>query len=52
MIGLPENIPSAVLIPIGWPLGKHGRPPRASVDTKLFFNEFDASTLEKERPIG
>ncbi len=52
MIGLPENIPSAVLIPIGWPLGKHGRPPRASVDTKLFFNEFDASTVEKERPIG
>jgi len=51
MLGLPEKIPSAVMIPIGWPLGKHGRPPRASVDTKLFFNEFDASTLSDERPI-
>ena len=51
MLGLPEKIPSAVMIPIGWPLGKHGRPPRASVDTKLFFDAFDASTLSRERPI-
>jgi len=52
LIGLPENIPSAVMIPIGWPLGRHGRPPRVSVDTKLFWDEFDASTLGKERPIA
>lgn len=52
MIGLPEKIPSAVMIPIGWPLGKHGRPPRKSVDTKLFWNEFDASTLEERRPLA
>lgn len=52
MLGLPESIPSAVMLPIGWPLGKHGVPPRISVDEKLFFNEFDASTLEKKRPIG
>ena len=52
LIGLPENIPSAVMIPIGWPAGKHGRPPRASVDTKLFFNEFDATTLSEKRPIA
>ncbi|MCP4904224.1 MAG: nitroreductase family protein [bacterium] len=51
MLGLPDNIPSAAMIPIGWPLGKYGRPPRASVDSKLFFNEFDASTLGAERPI-
>lgn len=51
MLGLPEKTPSAVMIPIGWPLGKHGRPPRASVDTKLFFNEFDSSTLSDERQI-
>jgi nitroreductase len=51
MLGLPEKIPSAVMIPIGWPLGKHGKPPRQPVDSKLFFNEFDASTVEAERPI-
>lgn len=51
MLGLPAKIPSAVMIPIGWPLGKHGRPPRASVDTKLYWNEFDASTLSDSRPI-
>jgi hypothetical protein len=52
MIGLPEKIPSAVMIPIGWPLGKHGRPPRKSVDTKLFWDEFDASALEERRPLA
>jgi nitroreductase len=52
MLGLPEKIPSAVMLPIGWPLGKHGVPPRESVDEKLFFNEFDASSTTKERRIG
>ncbi len=51
MLGLPENIPSAVMIPIGWPLGRYGRPPRKSIDSKLFFDEFDPSTLQAERPI-
>jgi nitroreductase len=51
VLGLPEKVPSAVMIPIGWPLGKHGRPPRESVDSKLFWNDFDASTLRDERPI-
>ncbi len=31
-LGLPPNCPSAALIPIGWPLGKHARPPRRPVD--------------------
>lgn len=52
MIGLPEEIPSAVMLPIGWPLGKHGVPPRESIDTKLFFNEFDASTIREKRTIA
>ena len=51
LLGLPENIPSAVMIPIGWPAGKHGRPPRKPVDEKLHWNEFDASMLAKERAI-
>ena len=49
MLGLPENIPSAVMLPIGWPLGKHGVPPREPVDEKLFFNEFDATSLATKR---
>ena len=52
MLGLPENIPSAVMLPIGWPLGKHGVPPRESIDSKLSFNEFDATTLETRRKIA
>ena len=36
-IGLSEKTPSCALIPIGWPLGKYGRPPRESVDRKLYF---------------
>ena len=51
MLGLPENVPSAVMIPIGWPRGRYGRPPRQSIDTKLFWNEFDASTLHESRPL-
>ncbi len=31
-LGLPEKCPSIALIPIGWPLGKYGQPPRASID--------------------
>lgn len=52
MLGLPENIPSAVMIPIGWPIGKHGRPPRHPVDTKLFFDAFDPSTVGEAREIA
>ncbi len=51
LIGLPEKIPSSVMLPIGWPLGKHGVPPRESIDSKLFFNDFDASTVEEKRAI-
>jgi nitroreductase len=39
-LGLPENCPSAALIPIGWPLGKHGRPPRRPVDESLHWEVF------------
>jgi nitroreductase len=51
LLGLPPEIPSAVMIPIGWPVGRHGVPPRAPVDAKLFWNDFDPSTIEKRRPI-
>jgi nitroreductase len=39
-LGLPEKTPSCALIPIGWPKGKYGRPPRKSVDECLFFEKF------------
>ncbi len=41
-LGLSERTPSCALIPIGWPLGKHGKPPRESVDQKLFFERYEA----------
>ena len=40
-LGLPENCPTAALIPIGWPEGKYGRPPRKAVDEVLFWERFD-----------
>ena len=40
-LGLPREIPTAALIPIGWPQGRYGTPPRESVDSKLCFERFD-----------
>ena len=40
-LGLPPEIPSCALLPIGWPKGRYGTPPRASVDEKLFWERFD-----------
>jgi nitroreductase len=39
-LGLPEKIPSAALIPIGWPVGRYGRPKRKPVDDCLFVDRF------------
>jgi len=39
-LGLPKDRPSCALIPIGWPLGRYGRPPRRSVDECLHFEAF------------
>jgi nitroreductase len=36
-LGLSEDTPSCALLPIGWPRGKHGVPPRRSIDECLFF---------------
>jgi nitroreductase len=40
-LGLPKESPSCALLPIGWPQGHYGRPPRRSVDTCLFFERFE-----------
>jgi nitroreductase len=43
-LGLPENCPTCALIPIGWPKGRYGRPPRKSVDECLSWESFDSSS--------
>lgn len=40
-LGLPPECPTCALLPIGWPLGRYGRPPRRSVDECLFFERYD-----------
>ena len=40
-LGLSPDTPTCALLPIGWPLGKYGRPPRKSVDECLFFERMD-----------
>jgi nitroreductase len=42
-LGLPDNCPSCALIPIGWPRGKYGTPPRRPVDESLFWERYDAA---------
>jgi nitroreductase len=39
-LGLPPETPSCALLPIGWPVGRYGRPPRRSVDSCLFFERY------------
>jgi nitroreductase len=39
-LGLPDGCPSCALLPIGWPLGRYGRPPRRPVDESLFWNRY------------
>ena len=40
-LGLSEKTPSSALIPIGWPRGKHGVPPRTPIDEKLHWEMFE-----------
>ena len=42
-LGLSESTPTIALIPIGWPKGKYGRPPRRPVDDCLFFERFSGA---------
>ena len=40
-LGLSEKTPSSALIPIGWPRGKHGVPPRTPIDEKLHWEKVE-----------
>jgi len=48
LLGLTPDTPSIALIPIGWPLGKYGTPPRKAVDEVLFFNEVTGLDLNRK----
>jgi nitroreductase len=39
-LGLPRERPTCALLPIGWPLGRYGRPPRRPVDDCLFWERY------------
>ncbi len=39
-LGLPERQPTCALIPIGWPRGRYGRPPRRPVDECLHVERY------------
>jgi len=45
-LGLPERCPSCALLPIGWPLGRYGRPPRRPVDTCLHWERYEPRAEE------
>lgn len=40
-LGLPEECPTCALLPLGWPRGRYGRPPRRPVDESLFFERYE-----------
>lgn len=42
-LGLPEDRQTCALLPIGWPLGRYGQPPRKPVDTCLHWERFEAT---------
>jgi nitroreductase len=39
-LGLPEGCPSCALLPIGWPLGRYGRPPRRPVAECFYVDRY------------
>lgn len=39
-LGLPPERPSCALLPIGWPRGRYGRPPRRPVEESLHWEQF------------
>ncbi|NNL86790.1 MAG: nitroreductase family protein [Myxococcales bacterium] len=40
-LGLPPEIPTCALLPVGWPLGRYGRPPRKPVDELLSWDRYE-----------
>jgi nitroreductase len=51
-LGLPEQIPTCALLPIGWPQGSYGRPQRKPVDECLFIDRYVPTEGGTRRPRG
>jgi nitroreductase len=49
-LGLPQRIPSAALLPIGWPEGRYGKVNRKPVDEKLFIDRFAGDEAQSSPP--
>jgi len=45
-LGLPPECPSCALLPVGWPVGSHFRPPRRPVDECLFWERYGGSDAQ------
>lgn len=46
-LGLPEGCPTCALLPIGWPIGRYGTPPRKPVDESLFWDRYDGEDARR-----
>ena len=44
----PEQTPSIALIPIGWPIGRYGRPPRRPIEEALHFDRLERPQRREE----
>jgi nitroreductase len=42
-LGLPEKCPTCALLPIGWPRGRYGRPPRRPIEECLHWERYEGS---------
>lgn len=39
-LGLPDGCPTCALLPLGWPLGRYGRPPRRPIDECFYVDRY------------
>lgn len=47
VLGLSADTPSCAMLPIGWPAGRYGRPPRKPVDEVLFFDRVEGAAVSR-----
>jgi nitroreductase len=40
-LGLPDGCPTCALVPLGWPLGRYGRPPRRPIDECFYVDRYE-----------
>ena len=43
LLGVPEGVETMALIPLGWPLGKFGPPPRRPAEEVTFWDHWGAT---------